>query len=119
MITIKWLELKTNLGEISYDNVNITYDNLVKTYTNLLDKFAPIKSKTVRGNKSRFMNKILSKAIIMKRSSLKSKYLKEKSSANKVIFKKQTNLCKRLRDKAIKMDFDKAFSELKLNSKPF
>ena len=57
-------ELKTNLGGISYDNVNIAYDNLVKTYTNLLDKFAPLKSKTVRGNQSRFMNKTLSKAIM-------------------------------------------------------
>ena len=87
-------------------------------HTNLLDKFAPLKSKTVRGNQSRFMNKTLSKAI-MKRSSLKSKYLKEKSSANRAKFKKQRNLCKRLRDKAIKLDFDKAFSELRSNSKPF
>ena len=64
------------------------------------------------------MNKELSKAI-MKRSKLKSKYLKNKTPANREDFKKQRNLCVKLRDKAIKEDFEKAFSGVNTNSKPF
>ena len=38
---------------------------------------------------------------------------------NRQNYKKQRNHCVKLRDKAIKNDFDKAFSNIKLNSKPF
>ena len=112
------LELGTKLKQISYENGNVAFDNLVSTYTDLLDRFAPLKCKTIRGNQSRFMNKSLSKAI-MKRSALKSKYLKKKTSENRTNFKKQRNFCTKLRDQAIKNDFDEAFSDLNSNSKPF
>ena len=64
------------------------------------------------------MNKNLSKAI-MKRSQLKSKYLKNKNNLNRQNYKKQRNYCVKLRDKAIKNDFDIAFSSLNSNIKPF
>ena len=38
---------------------------------------------------------------------------------NRQNYKKQRNHCVKLRDKAIKNDFDKAFSNIKSNSKPF
>ena len=67
---------------------------------------------------NRFMNKELSKAI-MKRSRLKSKYHKTKNTFDRIKYKKQRNLCTKLRDKAIKLDFQNSFSNLKTKSKPF
>ena len=64
------------------------------------------------------MNRDLSKAI-MKRSQLKSKYLKNKNNLNRNNFKKQRNLCVKLRDKAIKTDFQNTTANLKSDSKPF
>ena len=72
----------------------------------------------VRGNQSRFMNKELRKAI-MNRARLKSRYFKNKTSKDRIELKKQRNLCITLRKKAIKSDFDKAFSNIISNSKPF
>ena len=64
------------------------------------------------------MNKELSKPI-MSRSRLKSKYAKSKLVSDRNKYKQQRNLCTRLRDRAIKADFDQAFSNIKGNSKPF
>ena len=64
------------------------------------------------------MNKELSKSI-MKRSHLKSKYQKTKNKSDREAYKKQRNLCKKLRDKAIKSDFQKSFANIKSNSKAF
>ena len=52
------------------------------------------------------MNKKLSKAI-MKRSRLRARYLTDKNTKNRAEYKKQRNLCVRLRKDAIKSDFDK------------
>ena len=80
------------------------YNYLINVLVSLLDKCAPLKKKVIRGNQSRFMNKELSKAI-MKRSELKSKYLKFQNSENINNYKKQRNLCVSLNKKAIKNDF--------------
>lgn len=56
---------------------------------------------------------------IMSRSRLKSKYAKSKLVSDRNKYKQQRNLCTRLRDRAIKADFDQAFSNIKGNSKPF
>ena len=111
-------ELETHLNEITYSTTNMAYDNLVDTLSNVLNKHAPIKTKKIRGNQSRFMNRDLSRAI-MKRSHLKSKYLKNKTNLNRNNFKKQRNLCVKLRDKAIKTDFQNTTANLKSDSKPF
>ena len=100
------------------NSVNESYENLINQLISKLDKYAPLKTKKVRGNQSRFMNKELSKAI-MKRSQLKSKYLKNKNSLNRSLFKKQRNLCVTLKRKAIKEDFDTCSSQLNKNSKLF
>ena len=68
-------------------DINSAYDNLVNILVALLDEFAPTKKKRIRGNQSRFMNKDFSKAI-MKRSALRSKYLRERTVANRDNYKK-------------------------------
>ena len=112
-------ELKENSHtKFNISDTNSTYDNLIEVVVSLLDKYAPMKKKTIRGNQNRFMNRELSKAI-MKRSSLKSKYLKLKNMTNRNNYKKQRNLCVSLKKKAIKADFHKNMKNIKGNSKPF
>ena len=64
------------------------------------------------------MNKEMSKAI-MKRSSLKNKYLKNGSYINRQKYKLQRNLCVSLKRKAIKEDFQNVTHNLKGGSNPF
>ena len=99
-------------------DTNSTYNYLINVLVSLLDKCAPLKKKVIRGNQSRFMNKELSKAI-MKRSELKSKYLKFQNSKNRNNYKKQRNLCVSLKKKANKNDFQINMKNIKGNSKPF
>ena len=58
----------------------------------MLNKPASQKKKYVRGNKSPFMNKTLSKAI-MQRSKLRKLFLKERTGENRNNYVKQRNLC--------------------------
>ena len=58
----------------------------------MLNKQLPKKNKYVRGNQSPFMNKTLSKAIIL-RTKLKNKFLKNRSNENKTNCVKQRNHC--------------------------
>ena len=57
-----------------------------------VDRFAPYKKKHLRGNNMPFMNKSLSKAF-MRRSQLRSKYLKKRSETNRLAYAKQRNFC--------------------------
>ena len=57
-----------------------------------LNKHAPIKKKYKRGNQMTFVTKYLSKAI-MKRSKLRNNYWKNKTDANRMLYKKQRNYC--------------------------
>ena len=95
------------LSEHTLVDTNSSYDSLLNVFIKCLERHAPLKKKKVRGNQSSFMNKDFRKAI-MKRSSLKSKYNKNKNKVNRDLLKKQRNLCVSLRKKAIKEDFDKA-----------
>ena len=53
---------------------------------------APIKQKHIRGNQSPVMNKDIHKAI-MTRTRLRSRFLKEPNSINRLAYKKQRNYC--------------------------
>ena len=53
---------------------------------------APIEQKHTRGNQSPFMNKDIHKAI-MTRARLRSRFLKEPTSINRLAYKKQRNYC--------------------------
>ena len=99
-------------------NVNSDYERFIGHITKLLDKYAPLKNKKVRGNQGRFMNKELSKAI-MKRSMLRSKYLKYHTNVHRINYKRQRNLCVKLRKLAINDDFKKSANNVRKNSAPF
>ena len=111
-------ELQHNLHDFRCIDTNISFDEIIYIFTKLLDKHAPIKHKKVCENQNRFMNSVLSKAM-MKRSSLKTKYFKNKTVSNRANYKKQRNVCLKLRDEAIKHDFSNCVSNLNKNSKPF
>ena len=61
-------------------------------FLNVLNKFAPLKKKYLSANQSRFVNKELNK-VIMQRSRLHNKYLKDKIRAASISYKKQINVC--------------------------
>ena len=52
----------------------------------VLHKHAPLQSRIIRGNQAPFMNKELSKAV-MRRSQLKTKYIKTKQKADRNAYK--------------------------------
>jgi len=103
---------------LSFLTVDDAFEQLIAHISHCLDRHAPLKQKKVWGNQSRFMNKELAKAIMV-RSKLKSKYQKTKAKNDRVNYQKQRNLCKKLRDSAIKLDFDKSFADIKNSSKNF
>ena len=111
-------ELKCELEGFMVTDVNDSYNKLLKSITRLLDKHAPLKNKRLRGNQAKFMNKNLSKAI-MKRASLRTKYLKNKTNLNRANFKKQRNLCVKLKCEAINKNFEQATNDVNKNSKHF
>ena len=59
-------------------NGKMTYDEFKESFMAQVEKYAPIKRKIIRENNSPFMNKALSKSIMI-RSRLKNKYYKNPS----------------------------------------
>ena len=57
-----------------------------------LNKMAPTKQKHIRGNQSPFMNKDIHK-VIMTRTRLRNRFLKEPTPMNRLAYKKQRNYC--------------------------
>ena len=78
-------------GKLS-GNSDQSFSNFINTCNTVLDKQLPKKKKYVRGNQSPFMNKTLSK-VIMLRTNLKNKFLKNRSNENKTNYVKQRNHC--------------------------
>ena len=84
----------------------------------MLDIHAPIRTKVVRGNQCNFVDKSLNKAF-MKRSVLKTKYLKNKSVQNRELYKNQRNHCTYLKRESINSKFVTATEDYnKHDSKP-
>ena len=81
---------KKRLNDFNTDD--ITVDIFKMTFLNVLNKFAPLKKKYLRANNCRFVNKELNKAI-MQRSRLRNAYLKDKTRAARIAYKKQRNVC--------------------------
>ena len=86
------------------------YFSFEVTFLRVLEKHAPMKKKVLRANDKPYMTKTLRKAI-MRRSSLKNKYLKVKSDESLKAFKKQKNYTRRL----AKRERTKYFANLDLN----
>ena len=78
-------------GKLS-ENSDKSFSNFVNTCNAVLDKQLPKKKKYVRGNQSPFMDKTLSKAIML-RTNLRNKFLKNRSNENKINYVKQRNHC--------------------------
>ena len=73
----------------------LSNDDFHTFFMRLVDLHVPLKTKYIRGNDQPFMNKQLRKEH-MKRTMLKNKYLKNRSSLNWEAFKIQRNYCIKL-----------------------
>ena len=75
-----------------------------KVLTEVLNKHVPPKKKYVRGNNKPFMNKAISKAIML-RTKLRNKLLKYPTTANRISYSKQRSFCFSLLRKEKKKKF--------------
>ena len=89
---------------------NQGYLHFEVTFLRVLERHAPMKQKVLRANDKPYMTKVLRKAI-MRRSSLKSIYLKNKTDQSLREFKKHKNYTRRL----AKRERTKYFANLDLN----
>ena len=101
-----------------FHDPNMAYDEIKNKFKMCVDTHAPLKSRIIRGNNQRFMNKSLSNSI-MKRSRLKKVYRKNPSSINRLNYTKQRNKCVKLRREAIKHDVKRATSNGLLSNREF
>ena len=72
-----------------------TKENVQTNIVNIFNEHAQLKKRYDRANQAPFMNKKLSKEIMM-RSRLRNKFLKTKFDANRKVYDKQRNSCKSL-----------------------
>ena len=86
-------ELKNKLS--NYQIQEITYDEYKEVFMNILSKHAPIKRKLIRANNAPFMNKELSKSVMI-RSRLRNKFNKNPTVENDLAYKTQRNFCVKL-----------------------
>ena len=70
----------------------LDYTRFYNVFLPLLNKYAPIKKKILRENRSSFMAKTLRKAIML-RSQLKNKFIKSQNNEDWSNYKKQRNFC--------------------------
>ena len=92
-----------SLNEVLYENENTDSflknpDYFYKVCREVLNKHAPLKKKHVRGNNKPFMNKTISKAIML-RTKLRNKLLKYPTTANRISYSKHRNLLRKQKKK--------------------
>ena len=78
------LELR---GKLEVDVVDADYETFHNVYLNVLNNHALIKTKVIRGNQAPYITKAYRKAV-MKRSEIKTKYLKKSTLENFNKFRK-------------------------------
>ena len=76
-------------------NKGNSYDDFENKFMEVINKHIPLKRKLLRANHAPYMTKLLRKAI-MRRSQLETRYLKNKTNENLVLYKKQKNFCSKL-----------------------
>ena len=97
------------MGDLSVDVFKMTFLNELEmgdlsldvfkmTFLNVLSSFTPVK-KYLRANYSKFVNKELSKAMML-RTKLRNKFLKQKSTETRSAYNKQRNVCVTILHKA-------------------
>ena len=99
-------DLQNSFENIDFGAAENELLSISKQFENVANRHAPMKSKIIRGNHAPFVTKQLLKEIRY-RSRLKHKYLKEKSIASKIAFKKQRNKCTKIKRESIKAYFKK------------
>ena len=85
---------KRELEDTLNQSIN-EYKHFEKTFLEILNIYAPIKKKILRANHVLYVTKTLRK-VMMRRSELESKYVKNKTSENLKSYKKQRNFCSKL-----------------------
>ena len=71
---------------------DLRVDVFKMTFLNALNSFAPVKKNYLRANHSKFVNKELSKAMML-RTKLHNKFLKQKTTETRSGYNKQRNIC--------------------------
>ena len=87
-----------------HDLGNMKYQHFLNIFIDILNKHSPIKQKYLRANQERFMTKDLHK-VIMERSRLRNKLLRDRADISREQYKKQRNICVSLLKKAKKDNF--------------
>ena len=78
---------------------SLDFGSLKMCFMKLLNKIAPLKTKFLRTNHSKFVTKEVSKAIVL-RTKLRNKFLKKKILEPRAKYNKQRNICVSLGKKA-------------------
>ena len=84
--------IQTQFQEKLSQNCDEKFSTFINNCNAVLDKHLPKKKKYVRGNQSPFMNKTLSKAMML-RTKLRNKFLKDRTTKSKIKYVKQRNYC--------------------------
>ena len=71
---------------------DLSVDVFKMTFLKALNSFAPVKKKYIRANHSKFINKELSKSMML-RTNLRNKFLKQKTTETRSSYNKQRNIC--------------------------
>ena len=71
---------------------DLSVDVFKMTFLSDLNNFAPVKKKYFRANHSKLVNKVLSKAIML-RTKLRNKLFKQKTRKTRLGYNKQINIC--------------------------
>ena len=106
------VSFKNDVNQIPYhicelfDDVSDQYWSFNSMYQEVLNKHAPVKVRTVTGDKIPYMHSDLMRQM-HKRNMLKNKYIKQKTSQRWEDYRKQRNLVTKLRRNAIKSYFMK------------
>ena len=101
-------------GNMYKNNIDM-FSTFTETFRRVLNKHAPLKTKRVRENQSRFMTKELSKAI-MNKSKTQNKYIKWPSRENFLAMNRAKNYCNKNNKKQL---FSKCNQKLLCNNKKF
>ena len=109
--------LFNKLKRETFVNNDRRFEKFCEMSIKVLNKHAPTKKKYQRGNQIPFVTKDISKAI-MKKSELRNNYLKDKTDANRMLYKKQRNYCVSLLRKS-KTNYFANLDEKKVSDKKF
>ena len=104
-------DFRTELRNKLFAVIIMNYDEFEEIFLEVLNKHAPFKKKILRANDKPYMTKALRKAI-MRRSALKNRFNRDRTTETEKSFKKQKNYTNRL----LKKEKKKYFANLNLKN---